>query len=1366
MWAYIYCRSPFMLGVKGERGSIKRNVGGQSNQKHKTLLVRKPMSAAREAKRRRTCFAPGDILHAPVDAPAEDADVVVIADNGREIIVAQRGGYTKRLPACRFGESGGYCKSTWRQKLKPGDDVMFLVGCVWHPARVRGLMRGCGPGGGSSAMHLIREHSLQGVVVVLEPAFLGNTISLPLRSFSLREIHGGDITARALIDSGFAFDDAHLCPHSWPEYSPDGVFKTRVDPPVYSYRDDAAGAFAPQNCWVASPPCSLPEQLRYVHMIQRDGMVPRSHKTVIERASNIRSAPRSRAKRVKTVHLGSIHVKLEVPVTPSGFEVHQVMVATMFCEMGDFVEAAKCLTPQMLGGRQFWSSEDAEIALALQHYATKGWVESRSEKIPLWGSYSDFVYDLVDAKPETIRSSLLWAVGDIIDDCPDVQRLADRVNIWNQYERVWRNARWMQVHTESVHPIEVRLYDISDGFARFSVSVNFAEDHANMGFAQSRTWQKYGSTILSAFSDLPEASSLGTLDPLRWDEEVLRACGRDSADDVVSAVQARSADVFSVSMRHCLDRELKTADGGRLFWNVCEGVFARPSYTNGHYRTVNGDLKRTVEGGVLVHPRDADRFRTVVRILRDPPVIFEKPTLLLTRPTLLYEWQRHFSLAGIDAHVYHGQGRRGPAANEIMRRGGVVIASFRVVCTWDDMFYFNRSGVGHLIVDEFDTTSPSSVFLGGLMRLKTHRVWMLSKRATRDVLAIALPVLRVRPFSSLSAWDTDASGDYRRRPHVHALLFDELESLNSECKQALYSLISKVFIVYNDASSPGRFLHVRHPARGDFSLQHRLLFKSMVEMMMHKRKALGRRHPWNDSEAQMSTTWQHFVKAAYGIKPQVHLCGEGTTFQYPDFRVDASSHATVMKVRAERGGRVASKSIIEAADMVSRVAVGFPPEGDCPICFKPLRDCVDAVVGVCGHAVCGQCCATMRTAVDNFRGSGHPHEEDDLRNRLTCPICRDSWAAGRMSHERRPLYMCCQPDKQASIDQRPRRGYATNRIYLTPRALGNNDFAENNVMLHALCSVLETLRKASPPGKIVVVTQSSEMCDHLYRVGERMDTPDHLALKVSSCVSVAQRGNHLSSFQLRESNFDLLFTTASLVQGIAFEHVRHWVFCENSFLDSEVEILKSAMRSSANRGWRPVLHTISPPECRRLLHIVPNKKRWIDRIFFHEWWYTDLWKKTSAAAARATSTTGDGKALAEQVCVKEFTFPSNLVNILKKPETVEDYIRAFCRFFGVGSPLSTPTELEAHVAGEFASKLTDPPSIDLTGEEQADGQADGQGNRQGNGQAAAVGFTVDQPGDVALVQTAEPVVLHPSEVNLEWLPPAFVSGSVSGSIRV
>ena len=90
----------------------------------------------------------------------------------------------------------------WRSSVKAGDIVRVRVShCPWHVAKVR---------------HVFRAKSFTDTIVVVEPAFLGHTISVPLSSLRLRAVNlTEDAYVSAMVASGFAFDDVNDSPSRW-----------------------------------------------------------------------------------------------------------------------------------------------------------------------------------------------------------------------------------------------------------------------------------------------------------------------------------------------------------------------------------------------------------------------------------------------------------------------------------------------------------------------------------------------------------------------------------------------------------------------------------------------------------------------------------------------------------------------------------------------------------------------------------------------------------------------------------------------------------------------------------------------------------------------------------------------------------------------------------------------------------------------------------------------------------------------------------------------------------------------------------------------------------------------------------------------
>ena len=155
-----------------------------------------------------------------------DKEGVVVRRQGANTVVGGNANLVATYPSAQLKQS------TWSDTVKPGDVVEFLSANVWHPAIVRGVQAPTG-----SVAQAAYAHSRK--VLVVEPAFLGFTLSFPLRSLRLRRFSKTNAHVRGLLDSGFAFDEtSNRNARPWPAYHPNGCLYTRDSAPMYMALSD------------------------------------------------------------------------------------------------------------------------------------------------------------------------------------------------------------------------------------------------------------------------------------------------------------------------------------------------------------------------------------------------------------------------------------------------------------------------------------------------------------------------------------------------------------------------------------------------------------------------------------------------------------------------------------------------------------------------------------------------------------------------------------------------------------------------------------------------------------------------------------------------------------------------------------------------------------------------------------------------------------------------------------------------------------------------------------------------------------------------------------------------------------------------
>lgn len=1275
------------------------------------LLLSKHMSGcpstASSRKRRCTHFAVGDFV---CGLPGDREGVVVQRDAERTVVV----GWANIVASY---PSANLVQSTWRDNVQEGDVVEFLSGSTWHPALVRGVQ--------SPTESVAVAHAHCGEVLVVEPAFLGFTLSFPLRSLRLRQLSENNSRVRSLLDSGFAFDhkldsDGH---RSWPAYHPNGCLHTRAHAPKYmalsdyeKYNPDTT-THAPgtsQRCWAVGAPCRLPGDVR---MVAVDSV--RNHHTLFVHNLDLYTTAETRMKKpleaVTKHRLGTHTVPLK-DVLPLN-TLTSLLAAEVHVRNGDSALSARKLFYENMHAFVSKSERATDLVKSLLFYACSldHGRHLYSCTTPVWGHK----FGSTTASPATLRQSLSQ-VSVLTDYEEEVCELHQRACIWSNYEREWRHARWVQRCAENVLPLEIFVSDMSvaNRSVTFDVTLVLGRAHSD-SYAYTEHWLRHGATVLSAFSSPPP--NLGCFNPCDWDNEMLRVCGHEGAKRLAETAFLRvsRASWLKPPLSSFLERSLTTADGHRVSWNVCEGA---GTHGEEAVQFTHSTLSRPRGGGVLVLPCDFDAHIAVkhmvdmhqrdtrpwrVQRLPSHPPQRKSPCLVLTSPTKLFEWQRMFAEAGLDSVVYHGCGRRGPATTEVLARGGVLIATYRAMCEFYDMFFLNSvlpGGFSHVFVDEFDVSNPATCLVDGLMQVHTTNMWMLAKKATRDIVAFALPVLRVEPFYSRSQWHTDGLTNYRFRAHAHAFVVDAgrgaLEAF--EVKRALHMVASRiVFCLREDTKSRLCVVHCHHRVGETLSMQHRLLLKAVVETMMQRRHFSTHGGTWNQSLFQMQNTWQHLSNAAWGVRPPVHVCGDRTPWHQCEVSVNADAHAEIMLRDAGD-----SQMVRDAAIMVTSAAAGMGVEAECPICFEPLSKRKFGLVGQCGHSVCCQCFANMRrAAVARVAASVVPTNPE-----VSCPMCRQAWW-GSTVHAR-PLLMPCGVDARVGIDTRPGKDSG---VYLVPRVIGTTEWVHKNPMLGTLERLVARLRAnrakvfGEPPkrgrGKIVVVTHSNNLCNHLWSHFEDFDTPTTLCVRINGCVSVQNRGVFLISFQSKDGNFDLLFITIKMLRGLVFERAQHWIVCEKLTREDAGTLERSVLASARAFAGRQTVHTLDAPQSRRLMHLVEHKQQWLDKTFADPWREADVWKTWSAMESK--------RAPPQTAAQSTTNFPctgNRLRQLVARQESEGEYISLFRRFLGIHTALGSPNELERSVARELAEKGApephpseinpewEPPTIDLTGD--------------------------------------------------------------------
>ena len=483
-----------------------------------------------------------------------------------------------------------------------------------------------------------------------------------------------------------------------------------------------------------------------------------------------------------------------------------LLASELHVRNGDSQLAARKMFYENMHSFVLKSDRDTELLRSLLFYAQSMDYGMHLHRCttPVWGH--DFMN--TTSQPEMLRICL-GHLSQIRPDTPGhlawLDQMHQRTCIWSTYEREWRHARWLQRCAENILPLEIFVSDMSVANRSVTFDVSLVLGRATSeSYPYTEHWLRYGATVLSLFST--PSPNLGSFDPFHWDKEMLRVCGHGSARDLAETAFLRVTKASSESspLSSSLERSLTTVDGHRISWNVCEGACTHAEET---LQFTQSTLNRPRGGGVLVLPCNFDMQAAVKRMVemhQRGTSVRQAPCLVLTSPTKLFDWQRIFAERS-DSHVPRVRAQ-GSSRHEFWRaaRGHcdaprhVRVLRYLLLQLYSSDRFCSR-------VDEFDISNPAASFVDGLMQVHTANIWMLATRATRDVVAFALPLLRVEPFYSRSQWHTDGLTQYRFRTHAQAFVVDAGRSCATfEVKRALHTVLSRIIFCAGHLLDPRR----------------------------------------------------------------------------------------------------------------------------------------------------------------------------------------------------------------------------------------------------------------------------------------------------------------------------------------------------------------------------------------------------------------------------------------------------------------------------------------------------------------------------------------------------------------------------------
>ena len=1141
----------------------------------------------------------------------------VLADQGSQLVLVDAHGTAFVKAEQGFRERLRHV--SWRAYVKEGDFVrirtqgLYAQGGDWHLALVR---------------KVFRRRCLSKSFLTVEPACLGSTLTLPLSSLCVRGVEmQRDEEARRVMssDSKNWLFDHDMPPHSFKRSQHHR--HARILNPVVADRCKYTSPWGGTStgAWIVRAPCKLPDTLR---MVRQDGgnlMLCRVQDLEIKSESQFQTAFADSSAAPARIPLGVV----EIPIKPpkSGWLDVGSNLSLFYSHVahGDYDLAAKLLRLKMVeivSGEEWYELCTALTAFACHPLQT----QSHDEWHPVARSNHRHKYyygaEQHTRDMQSLSNSLQQLVTlNLCADAPDdmlkqLDDLRSRINAWRRQPLMWWQARRMQLADETLRPLEARIVDITrkrddlpigEPGAQWVVKIDVVANVANFSFVNPYRCGlggvgcelRYACMVLQYFT----SSSCAPSPELRrfkqdlhesWETAVARVAAVPDDADLAALVLRREQEdptTCCVTQFACSSSDLMVP------WNFCEGPVWEPEAEYAGRGVVLPERR----GVVMVHNCARRKKQDVADVLAAerrghyvPTPADLGSTLIITHSSLLYEWQHYLFARDIPAVVFTGCGRRGPATQEALERGDVVLATASALHQWVDVEFFRHANVLRLVLDEVHAdTQTTPTFMSDLITSEIPKIWLLARRVTDNLVAMALPLFRVRPFGLRSNWLTDAHSDFRKRPYVHAALgvhnFDDTES-SQHHQTVLYRLCRQLFV---HRFRPMRSLVIRNhlltpPA--PYSAPHERMLRALYDNYFGP---LGQLHMTQYKLGGYKSLLTTAQLACWGIAPAPSLVS--TCITRGEFETSAS--ATLAQLTALTNPNSAVEDAKTVCASLSDGSFAPDPQRTCPVCMEvlglpaeeqaePEEDAESTggdvhslrrsvVVGACGHMLCGVCADMIwHTARTNVATQVNDFGPLVPVNRPCCPTCRDPW------DERAPLLSSAAP--QISYSRHKGQGVFYRECSLNPADYGVSPLVQ---------ALYRFLLDRNNEHKVVVISHSSALTRHLYR-----NCPTASA-KLDGNMPPKARGRALSDFRNPNNNIKVLFATAKLLVGLVFDDTNDFVFTQ-PVTRSEHAGVKRALRSTLHYNTSDAtalrVHSVRIPAIYGPCRLSPFCESWWD----------------------------------------------------------------------------------------------------------------------------------------------------------------------------
>lgn len=1045
--------------------------------------------------------------------------------------------------------------SHWRDRVDIGDILEYETrDSEWIFCVVRGLQ-----GLYSSS-----------TVVVIEPVFVGRCLSVPLKSLKLRKIPRLPPEIMMLKQSGFAFFNENSDPINWPPYNPKG------HPTLYfRERRPVAEDYSGCNGTILYKLRAHPIVPKNVCLVRDShGALSYMLETEIgQRCTN------SKLHLPEKVCLGTLSLPFDDSETKCKDELH---LARQHLKIGHVKISAMCA---LLDTNLKWQEEgtktlaqsllntictDLETQRACHPVGRIVWQHNYTD-LTRYGSKSDLL-SLSDSLTEM--------------DLPENdENIAFRNNIciWQMYPELWVRARRFILDSETYLPLHVTLDSISKSAMEFTVNAMISGENP---FAQRNAdKQNFAdmTTIMSAFTPgmwppPPESNVSSKFLQAGWHYDSMNAFGKSrSSNETAEAMLEREGGLHANKLHSCVTHKAKQAssDSEYVAWNVLEGpVFKR------HFTV--GPVWESVSGGILVEGNSFTKMESVAHLIREERQSRSQfgSTLIVTKPTLLYEWYGVLETMGIPCFLYHGAKRHeGHQLNIAVETGRTIITTAFSMCNVRDrwrLFSINAwESPYRVILDNLmgDKPMPSGV-VSAITSTNLKHVWVLEKELNRTVVGTAVALLKIRPFFKRARWDRDFCTELEQRQYTRVLLStSNLFTISTDAKKVKplwdmrYALINNLCLCngYPNVSFGRCVPYLSSIATHDSCLQKIFdMFKAKHFQRWEARVCYNA----EPTVAQFAKLTECLVKTMYGIIPRLSKFTQ---------RLATGEYTTDHNVFERRMNQRKQGAQIKKAKLsVKKLLAKDTIEETCPICMEGI--CLNTTesalgqtvfdmtkctaVGTCGHMLCGACADEIqRVAMENCANHANDYGMgDNTVNRPRCPLCRDPWDTGAP-----PLLVT---NSKSHALQSDGKG-----IYSCRKDIVSKN---RNTKASGLLDLQKLLRSLKNSKKIVIVCQSSQLADWLAEVANEGRRTK--AVVIGCQKSIVSRRNALRNFRC-DAEINQLYISAKLCSGLSLCCATEFIIADRLHADYTKDVLYM-LYSSWNGRVSPVeVYTMKSRSC-------------------------------------------------------------------------------------------------------------------------------------------------------------------------------------------